>query len=207
MWPGWEVVNRWSTKQGYVCMVVREIATGRIRRTKEHRWEAGLMPGEPLEVHHDNHVKDDNQPTNLIPATPAEHRHMHPERSAVGGRIGGPRVRDKCLTDSAFREQQVAYGRQSRVSWQQNCAANPILIEQHREWARRGGKTQTPWGKVPPKIKERIYELRDSGMSPGAIARLLTSEDIPTPRQLNSSWGRSTVLKVLAERQVMGEVT
>jgi hypothetical protein len=201
MWDGYEIVKRWNSKQGYVGVVVREIATGKIIRTKEHRWVAGVKPGEPVEVHHDNDVKDDNRPENLVVTTGAEHRRMHPENSAAGGRVGGARVRKLCQTDPEFRERQAEAGRQSRESWRKKCEADPSLRELNSVWSRKAASMIKNRRVVPVEHVERICALHASGRSPGEIARQLTSEGIPTPRGQSMSWGRSTVYKVINDRR------
>lgn len=199
MWDGYEVVKRWRGKQGYVSIIVREITTGKLVRTKEHRWIAGVKPGDPVEVHHDNDVKDDNRPENLIVTTGAEHRRMHPENGAAGGRKGGSRVRELCATDPEFRKRQANAGRQSRENWKKRCEADPSLRELNRAWSRKAASMIKNRRVVPTEHVERICALHASGLNPGEIARQLTSEGVPTPRGQSTSWGRSTVYKVLAD--------
>jgi hypothetical protein len=163
----------------------------------EHRYVMGNPPG--MEVHHKNEVKDDNRRCNLEVLTPSEHRRRHPENSRAGGLIGGARNRELALTDPEWRERQAEFGRISRENWRARCAADPSLRELHREWSRKAGKSHNSYGKVPAELVARILDLTGRGMSPGAIARLFTSEGLATPRGLSTSWGRTTICKVITD--------
>lgn len=196
----YEVTSRNQDSRGYVHITVYDRLTDEFIRTTEHRFVMDVWPGDPVDVHHENEIKYDNRPENLTVMSPGDHQRMHPERWSPAGKIGGAVVRGKCLADSEFRERQAEYGRQSRESWRRNCEADPSLIERHRVWASQGGKSHNSWGRVPVDLVERIYLLRDQGMAPGAIARLFTSEGLPTPRGRSRSWGRTTILKVISER-------
>jgi hypothetical protein len=196
----YEVTSRNPDSRGYVHITVLDRLTGEYIRTSEHRFVMDVWPGEPVDVHHGNEIKGDNRPENLAVMSAGDHQRMHPERCSAGGKIGGAVVREKCATDPEFRERQAEYGRQSREVWRQMCAEDPALRELSRTWAGNAGRCNKGWGKVPADLVERVYVLSDQGMVPGAIARLFTSEGLPTPRGQSRSWGRTTILKVISER-------
>ncbi len=50
---------------------------------------------------------------------------------------------------------------------------------------------------IPPEVRAKITRLHADGMTPGAIARRLTDERIPTMRG-GRTWQRSTIQRVLA---------
>jgi hypothetical protein len=192
-WPPHTIIGRWQDENGYVKLRLQ--FADHVVRISEHRYIMGNPPG--MDVHHKNEIKGDNHQSNLENLTPAEHRRQHPEIARVGGLAGGATNRRLAATDPAWREQQAEYGRQSRENWRARCEADPSLRELNRAWASKAGRSHNSWGRVPADLAERIRVLDGQGLSPGAIARLLTSEGIPTPRGRSKSWGRTTVMKVI----------
>lgn len=69
-----------SLDRGYV----RHWSNGRLEY--EHRLVKGAVKGDGLTVHHENEVKDDNRPENLVMMTRAAHTLLHLPRLGTGAK-------------------------------------------------------------------------------------------------------------------------
>jgi hypothetical protein len=70
--------TRYRAAHGYVRLRWK-IGPGEYLEAYEHRVIAGATSGDGLHVHHANHVKTDNDPSNLVPIAPDEHGRRHAE--------------------------------------------------------------------------------------------------------------------------------
>jgi DNA invertase Pin-like site-specific DNA recombinase len=77
------------------------------------------------------------------------------------------------------------------------------ICERHRDWHEskrergiRWGIDEGPRALLPSKTRERILQMRDSGLSLQAIADTLNEEGVPTARK-GARWHKTTVVSVL----------
>ncbi len=160
---------RYPDSSGYIVLRWK-VAPYTYVEVLEHRLVAGIPEGP---VHHDNEVRDDNRPGNLLAtANRSHHMQLH---GAIDG-MEAARLYSTGLTMAEIARLLGSHsGNVSRVLRRRGVVARPqprrrpdVTASKVRRLARRG------W-----RVKEIAREL---GCAPGTVRRVFVEAGLPVPR-------------------------
>lgn len=162
---------RYPSSHGYIRLRWK-IGTNSYVEVYEHRVFDGVVT-DADEVHHDNRVKHDNRPENLVPLSSDEHHRLHNEQREPGefAPYRSRAARDKAMKAAARREARRLLSVEMRAKYEAGMSTVAIAAEYGIDAggvSRRLRQVGTKMRHVTDPKRKR----RDTGPSPAVRAEV-----------------------------------